>query len=54
MKKTIPKEALDFFTKKGKKGGLATKAKYGVEHYRERAAHMNKVRKEKRDSKVAK
>lgn len=30
MKKTYPE---DFFKKAGKKGGDATKKKYGVEHY---------------------
>ena len=35
--------------KLGRLGGEATKKKYGAEHYKKLAEHMNKVRKQKKE-----
>jgi len=43
-----------YFTEIGRKGGLiggaVTKKRYGYEHYRKLAEHMNKVKKEKKEA----
>lgn len=44
----LDKKTLEFFKQKGAEGGKKTKEKYGVEHYRKRAEHMNAVRKLKK------
>lgn len=38
----------------GSRGGKKTKAKYGKEHYQKLAAHMNKVRAQKKTQAVKK
>lgn len=48
MTEIIPPEALKFFKKKGSKGGKTTARRHGIEFFRKRAAHMNKVRRQKK------